>query len=95
MLHEVMAVQGAQASWQALRMSGQFRLQTQAGHKVWTPSQVTEPRWLMQLLFVAVQVVFPWQLKVVPFWQIAVALQSAFSPTDGGFAASVGAGVAR
>lgn len=99
-LHVVIAIQGEQASTQKARSSAQFRLQEglQTGQFVVTPSQVTDPLVPGQLLSVAEQLVvllLPWQLTL-PLWQVAEAVQSAFAPTAGGFAASVGAtGTAR
>lgn len=91
--------QGEHSCWQKNRSSEQSREQGQAGQRVVAPSQVTDPRCPPpQLLSAAEQLVvllFPWQLMVLPSQQVAEALQSAFSPTLGSFAAGTGAGVAR
>jgi len=55
---------------------------------------VTYPLWVGQLLSTptqAVTLLFPWQLRVVPSQQFAVALQRAFSRPPGPFAAGSGA----
>ena len=100
-LHEKEKGQGLQSAAQFDRSTEQFRSPQQVlGHKVVTPSQVTDPRWpTEQFWSVAEQLVvllLPLQLMVPPDPQFAEAVQRAFSPIAGCFAAGVGAtGLAR
>ena len=101
MLHEKVKAQGLQSAAQFDRSSEQLRPGQQVlGHKVVTPSQVTDPRWPSEQFWsVAEQLVvllLPLQLMVPPVPQFAEAVQRAFSPRTGRFAAGAGAtGVAR
>jgi hypothetical protein len=98
-LHEKRAAQGLQPDEQSARSAAQSRSgQQELGHTVLTPSQVTDPLWAGQLWSVAEQLVvllFPLQLMVPPEPQFAEAVQRAFPPRAGRFAAGTGAGVAR
>jgi hypothetical protein len=101
-LHVKVKAQGLQSAAQFDRSTEQFRPpQSQIlGHKVVTPSQVTDPRWpAPQFWSVAEQLVvllLPLQLMVPPGPQFAEAVQRAFPPIAGRFAAGVGAtGAAR
>jgi hypothetical protein len=103
MLHEKVKAQGLQSAAQFDRSTEQFRPPQSPqvlGHKVVTPSQVTDPRWpTEQFWSVAEQLVvllLPLQLMVPLVPQFAEAVHRDFPPRAGRFAAGVGAtGAAR
>lgn len=101
-LHEKVKVQGKQLSAQLFRRVVQLQAGggQALGHTVVMPSQLTDPCWpAEQFWSVAVQLVvllLPLQLIVPLVPQFAEAVQRAFPPRAGRFAASVGAtGAAR
>jgi hypothetical protein len=100
-LHENVTGQGSQVDMQSSRRATQSQGGGgQAfGHKVVTPSQVTDPCWPTEQFWSApeqlVVLLLPLQLIVPPDPQFAETLQRAFPPRAGRFAAGVGAGVPR